>query len=70
MACSMRGSNPRLLAHKTNTLPAELMERSISKGFSGSGQKNKHKRKNRKKNGESAYPGIAQLVERETVAEN
>ncbi|KAG9292257.1 hypothetical protein G9A89_000524 [Geosiphon pyriformis] len=22
----MRGSNPRLLAHKTNTLPAELME--------------------------------------------
>ena len=24
--CSMRGSNPRLLAHKTNTLPAELME--------------------------------------------
>jgi hypothetical protein len=25
--CSMRGSNPRLLAHKTNTLPTELMER-------------------------------------------
>ena len=24
--CSMRGSNPRLLAHKTNTLPTELME--------------------------------------------
>jgi hypothetical protein len=23
----MRGSNPRLLAHKTNTLPTELMER-------------------------------------------
>jgi hypothetical protein len=23
---SMRGSNPRLLAHKTNTLPTELME--------------------------------------------
>ena len=22
----MRGSNPRLLAHKTNTLPTELME--------------------------------------------
>ena len=24
--CSMRGSNPRPLAHKTNTLPTELME--------------------------------------------
>jgi hypothetical protein len=24
--CSMRGSNPRLLAHKTNTLPTELIE--------------------------------------------
>ena len=24
--CSMRGSNPRLLAPKTNTLPTELME--------------------------------------------
>ena len=26
-ACSMWGSNPRPLAHKTNTLPTELMER-------------------------------------------
>ena len=26
----MRGSNPRLLAHKTNTLPTELMELLIS----------------------------------------
>jgi hypothetical protein len=24
--CSMRGLNPRPLAHKTNTLPTELME--------------------------------------------
>lgn len=28
--CSMRGSNPRPLAHKTNTLPTELMEHSHS----------------------------------------
>jgi hypothetical protein len=26
LLCSMRGSNPRPLAHKTNTLPTELME--------------------------------------------
>ena len=28
--CSMRGSNPRLLAHKTNTLPTELMEPTLA----------------------------------------
>jgi hypothetical protein len=27
----MRGSNPRLLAHKTNTLPTELMELLMAK---------------------------------------
>lgn len=30
--CSMRGSNPRPLAHKTNTLPTELMEPVVGRG--------------------------------------
>ena len=31
--CSMRGSNPRPLAHKTNTLPTELMEPTSGKNL-------------------------------------